>query len=120
MGSLFELTDSGGASAPDLGVVPQPGKDWIENYQIELDAYYGSLKSLNAMDPSAAFQTLSSISARVSEMRSQVMRVDSVRCTQFRTRQIDPFLEEVDRQFRTQSRIQTIRDLDYRVSRGEY
>lgn len=94
--------------------------DWIEGFKGELDAYFIVMKHFSQMEPTDILQALASFSARVSEMRGQLMRVDSRKSTAFRTREIDPFLTECDRQFRLYSRIQSIREMEYKLSGGQF
>lgn len=102
---------------PELRLDPQ--RDWIWNMQAELDAYYAVMQQLNLMDPPEVMQKLSSFSARASEMRSQLVRVDARRSNTFRTREVDPFLEECDRQFKIHSRLQSFREFDWKMSTGQ-
>lgn len=114
MGITFQLdADSG----PDeYNFRPDPKKSWAENWRAELAEYYADLKTLNEKDPVSAFQTLSSLSARVSELRAQCMDMDGVKANSFRTRYVDPFLEECDRQFKIHSRIHAIREMEFKLS----
>lgn len=114
---LFTLNGPSGID-PDVRV--DPHKDWITNYQSELDAYFGVMTQFNMMDPAEVMMKLSSFSARASEMRAQLIRVDSRRSTAFRTREVDPFLEECDRQFKIHSRLQSFRELDWKMAGGQF
>lgn len=116
MDSEFELDGSEAMFSP---VVQRRG-DSIEVYQGELDDYFAEMRGLNGMEPTQVLQKLSSWSARASEIRSQLVRVDSRRSNSFRTREIDPFLEECDRQFRIHSRLQSVRETEWRMAGGNY
>ena len=116
----FELDTSTHVEEFEDNIAVDPKNDWIENYQGELDAYYAAMQQLNQMLPSLVMQKLSSWSARASEIRSQLVRVDSRRSTAFRTREVDPFLTECDRQFKIHSRIESIRDLDWKMAGGQF
>lgn len=120
MGIKFELTDGEGPNVQEYKVRHDPQKSWVENLSAELSEYYQDLKTLTQKDAVTVFQTLSALSARVSEMRSQCARQDGIRTNAFRTKQIEPFLEECDRQFRTHSRIQAIREMEFKLSKGEF
>lgn len=48
---------------------------------------------------------ISAMSARASYMRELVVVVPTNECKRFRLDEVDPFLKEVDRQFKTWSRI---------------
>lgn len=92
--------------------------DAFDAVQAELDDYYQRLKGLNEMPSTECFQTLSAISARVAEIRSRLIRLDSRRPTALRTKQVDPLIEEVDRQFKIHSRIAAMRQFEFDASKG--
>ncbi len=113
---LFTLKGPSGI-VPD--VVLDPQKDWITNYQVELDAYFTVMNQFNMLDPVEVMQQLSSFTARASEIRATLVRVDSRRSTAFRTREVDPFIEECDRQFKIHSRLQSLRELEWKMAGGQ-
>lgn len=117
---MDEVFTLGGPSGIEPEVRADPTKDWITGFQNELDAYYEVMQLLNKMDPSEVMQKLSSFSARASEMRSQLVRVDSRRSNAFRTREVDPFLLECDRQFKVHSRLQSFREFDWKMAGGQF
>lgn len=120
MNEEFVLGSTGKAAHEDEEVRVDPKKDLITNWQVELDTYYRVMQQLGAMDPSEVMLRLSSWSARASEIRSQLVRVDSRRTTAFRTREVDPFLEECDRQFKIHSRLQSLRELEWKMQGGPF
>ncbi len=93
--------------------------DAFDTVQAELDDYYRRLKDLHAMPSTEVFQTLSAISARASEMRSRLIRLDARRPNALRIKHVDPLLEEVDRQFKLHSRIAAMRQFEFDVSKGQ-
>lgn len=97
--------------------VPQRGSQ-LESWRAELDVYYEEMQKFEGMDPVEVFLRLSAFSARFSEIRSRVVRTENRRFISFRTQEIEPFLDECDRQFRIHSRIQSTRDLEFRLSGG--
>lgn len=113
----FVLTDPGKLKE-DVRV--DRDRDVIENWQHELDEYYKVMNHLNVIEPSDVLQKLSSWSARASEMRGQLMRVDSRKSNAFRTREVDPFLTECDRQFKIHSRLQSLREFDWKMAGGQF
>ena len=117
--STFVLDDRRVESVPPMEQERSRARDAVARYQDEIDTYFGILQRLNSMDPVQVFQQLSSICARVSEMRTRLMRSETRRETSFRTREIDPLLEELDRQFRIHSRIQAVREMDLRLTAGQ-
>lgn len=96
------------------------GSDLITPFQAEIDQFYSQMSDFNEIDLRGVMATLAAMSARASFMRSQIIRSEGRVAKSFRTGQIDPFLEEVDRQFRTWSRLQSIVQMEFDASRGGY
>jgi hypothetical protein len=62
---------------------------------------------------------LSSFSARMSEIRSQIIRSAGGKAEEsFRTKEVDPFLNECQFQFKIWSRLITYAQFDWETSRG--
>lgn len=93
-------------------------KSKFDDWRCELDGYYLVMQTFCALDPHSVFMRLSAFSARVSEMRSQLARDDSRRALALRTREVEPFLDECDRQFKFHSRALTITELEFKISGG--
>lgn len=92
----------------------------LEKLRSELDDYYSEMKNFKGAQPDEVFLKLAGWSARASELRAQVVRLESRRMQAFRTREIEPFLEEVDRQFKFFSRVTTIRELDQKLTTSRH
>lgn len=90
----------------------------IDVWRTELDDYYGEMQGFGNMDPVEVFLRLSAYSARASEIRSQIVRSENRRHLSFRTQEIDPFIDECDRQFKLHSRIQATREMEFKMSGG--
>lgn len=99
----------------DLGTTVRPADPYAE-YKAEVDTYYRVLKMLTEMTPVEVFNCLSAFSARASEMRTRLFRVDNNRANAFRTREIEPLIEEIDRQFRVHSRIMSYKEFEMKLS----
>lgn len=95
------------------------GAEDVAAWRIEFDSYYQQMHLFREMEIDEILMALSAFSARASEIRSHLVRVDNRLNTAFRTKEVDPFLTEVDRQFRTWSRIQAVREMDFRLSGGQ-
>jgi hypothetical protein len=104
------------APAPVNGQGPDPVAQSVAAIQVELNDYLRRLKDLNSYPPVEVFQTLSAISARLAEIRNRLVRTDNRRFTALRTKEVDPLIEEVDRQFKFHSRIQAVRDSEMRLA----
>lgn len=96
-----------------------PEQEWVTAIHQELDDYLVELRSMRSKDPVEVFMTLSSITARLTEIRVICVRSESRRLTSLRTREIDPMIEECERQFRFHSRIQSTRQMDWDMAKGQ-
>lgn len=96
------------------------GSELTVAFQAEIDQFYAQMSEFNEVDLRGVMATLAAMSARASFMRSQIIRSEGRLAKAFRTGQIDPFLEEVDRQFRTWSRLQSVMQMEFDASRGGY
>lgn len=86
--------------------------------QQELDGYYKRMQQYPSMEPDEVMLDLSGIAARLTEIRSQLVRDGGQRTNALRTREVDPLLEQIDLQFKLHSRIQSIREFDWRMTNG--
>ncbi len=89
----------------------------IRGFQDELDSYYASMRAFSDRDVVDIFQAVAAFSARACEIRSGLVRHESRRAAAFRTRELEPFLEACDFQFRVFSRIQAVRTMEADLSR---
>lgn len=84
----------------------------IRSLQGELDTYYAQMRAFQRDDVTEVFMALAAFTARASEVRGYLSRQSSKRIDSFRTRELDPFIDECDRQFRVWSRMQSVRQLE--------
>jgi hypothetical protein len=108
----------GDVSVEDSAPAPNGAGSGIDVVQVEIDDYLRRLKELNSLPPTEVFQTLSAISARLAEIRNRLIRIESRRTTALRTREIDPLIDEVDRQFKFHSRIASVRQMEWDATTG--
>lgn len=97
---------------------PVDAGDGVATIQGEVDDYLRRLKELNSLPASEVFMTLSAISARMAEIRNRLIRVDSRRYTALRTKEVDPLIDEIDRQFKFHSRIAAVRQMEWDATTG--
>ena len=90
-------------------------RDEIQAIRDELDEYYRGMKALQASEPDQIFLKLAAWSARVSEIRVTLVRSQTRSKQALRTQEVDPFLEEIDRQFKFFSRYQSVREMDFKI-----
>lgn len=81
----------------------------VERLREEVDDFYSRMRLFPQMEQAEIYMDLAAMSARCSEIRSRVVRTRSQRLNAFRTKELDPLLDELDRQFRTWSRLATVR-----------
>lgn len=93
-------------------------RDFIAVVRQEIADYYRTMCRFGQMEPTEVFLYLSAWAARASEVRSLLNDIDSRLCNTFRTKQIDPFLDACDMQFKLHSRIQAVRDMEFKLSGG--
>lgn len=90
-------------------------KAWLQ----EIDGYYLDMAVFGQQEADEIFMKLSAWTARASHIRSQINRSESKVLQNFRIKQIDPFLEECDRQFKVWSRAFAVQSLDWNLQRGQ-
>lgn len=102
--------------SPVPEVVATPNRDPIVPWRKEIDSYYHEFKNFDGNDPAKVFLTLAACSARASEIRNLVSRSESRRLVAFVKKEIDPFLDECERQFRFHSRALTVREQEIKLN----
>lgn len=117
---VFHLEESPADRFMELDVPRDPKKSQIDQWKDELIVYFQVMKDFRNMDAEEIFLSLSAFSARASEMRSMLVRDTSKRSQSFRTQEVDPFIEECDRQFKFHSRAQAIREMEVRIAGGAF
>lgn len=117
----FELSEAVEAerNLDEVRVVDSPRlQTGVEAWREELGAYFAEMQTFESMDLVEIFMRLAAFSARASEMRNQASQSDNRRANAFRSQAIDPFLEACDFQFRVFSRIQSVREMEFKISGG--
>ncbi len=91
----------------------------LEKLREEMDGYYQTMEGFQTGDPRDNLMDLSAFSARMSHARTHIIRNGNVKiATNFRTKELDPFISECDRQFKIWSRLITVAQMDWDISRG--
>jgi hypothetical protein len=91
---------------------------WVIEARGEIDDYMVLVRKLRSLPPDEVFLELSGITARLTELRLMCVRSESRRLAALRTREIDPLIEECERQFRFHSRIQACRTMEADLTRN--
>lgn len=91
----------------------------LDRYVAELRDFSGYLKHGAGLEPDEVLLRLSSFHARASEIRQHITRNETRRANGFRTKELDPFLEACEFQFKVWSRLLSVRQLDWDMARGQ-
>lgn len=99
-------------------VLPENKSNDLSGWREELDGYFLQMQEFGNMEPDEIFMTLSAYTSRVSYIRSQIMRSSSRILQAFRTGEVDPFINECDRQFKFWSRVQSVAQMDWNAQKN--
>lgn len=109
---------------PPLGATPMPNaangdeRVILQAYIAELDLYYEAVKAFANQEPDEVLQQIAAFTARLCEIRARLQRSGSAIANKLRTREVEPLMEQLDFQFRIGSRLQAIREFDFKASGG--
>jgi hypothetical protein len=98
---------------------PQSPLALRDNLRAELDKIALRLQDLPAMDLAEVLLYLASSSARLGEIRLQLIRSDLRWAQSLRTKEIDPLMDLLKFQFQIYSRITAIRQQELDLLRGQ-
>lgn len=84
----------------------------------ELTGFYAQMRDFQGRDIRVVLAEIAAMSARASEIRHGLIHGESRAESAFRTKQLDPFLDEVDRQFKVWSRVQTVLAMEWDMSKA--
>jgi hypothetical protein len=93
--------------------------DFVAKWRNELDGYLDMMQQWSTTDPGVVMAEISSIAARLIQIRCDVVRSESRMMQGFRTKELDPVLAQVDFQFKVASRRLSSHTLDWETSRGQ-
>jgi hypothetical protein len=93
----------------------------IDSVRQEIDDAFADMKTFHNLEPDECMRMAGGHSARLSEIRVKIMRVEDFKreWKNVRTREIEPALEELERQWRNASRLHSVRELDWKMEAGE-
>lgn len=91
----------------------------VEELREELDVFYADMCNFRSLDASEIFLKLAAFTSRASYIRGQIMRLPENRfMTNFRTKELDPFIDECDRQFKVWSRAFSVQSHEWEMTKG--
>lgn len=91
------------------------GSGWVKMIRKEIDGYYEEMKGFQNEYPEDIFLKLSSWTARMSEVRGRLTRSSKPAANRMRIDEVDPFINECDRQFKIHSRRQAVQEMDFKL-----
>lgn len=93
----------------------------IDSVRQEIDDAFADMRTFHNRQPDEIMRLCGGHSARMSELRVRIQRVEDFhrQWKGIRTREIEPTLEELERQYNTASRLHTVRELDFKMEAGE-
>lgn len=94
-----------------------PDRGSLDAWRKELDDFIAMMQDFATEDPDTVLQQISTIAARLTGIRSQIVRVESRALQAFRTREVDPLLDQIQFQFRVNSRRLSMMSLDFEMTR---
>lgn len=83
-----------------------------------LDQYYAAMRDFSDEDLGDVLMKIAAYSAYAAELRGKIVRSETRRATSFRTKELDPFLTQCEFQFKVWSRYQSVRQMEYDLSKG--
>ena len=92
----------------------------IQTVRGEIDDAFADMKSFHNSEPDECMRMAGGHSARLSELRVRIMRVEDWEreWKNVRVREIEPTLEELERQWRNASRLHSVRELYCKMVAG--
>lgn len=108
-------------AAPDTSVWNDVVGGSIDSVRQEVDDAFEDMKTCHQNEPDWCMRIISGHSARLSELRGRVQRIEDYApgWTQLRTREVEPALRELERQYENASRRHTMREFDWKMEQGE-
>lgn len=105
----------------DTSVVDDVVGDSIDGVRREIDDAFADMKTCFNTEPDHAMRLVQGHSARMSELRVRIQRVEDYKreWRNVRVREIEPALEELERQYTIASRLLSARELDWRIESGD-
>lgn len=93
----------------------------IDSVRQEVDDAFADMKTFYQNEPDHVMRLAQGHSARLSELRVLIMRIEDQLpiWKNVRMRDIEPAIDELWKQYQISSRLQSARELDWRIESGE-
>ena len=128
MGQTFTVQAANGGNGSSRPKAPsadfaRPARDqqasgFYSQVETELDDMRAQVRAFPNQDPADVLMVISGIAGRLAEIRAWLYRDNSQRCTQIRTREVDPLRDDLDLQFKLHSRRIALLEWELRLSGG--
>lgn len=116
MGSVTVGSSRNGSSQASDPPAPVSGRVvHLSDLQQEVAEFYTRLTKLSETDMAEVFKSLSAISSRTAEIRSWLQSSESRQMRAFKANQVEPLLEECERQYTYLSRLQAVREFELKL-----
>lgn len=92
----------------------------IDSVRAEVDDAFADMKTFHNQEPDQVMRMCGGHSARLSEIRVQIQRIEVVarQWKPIREREVEPAIEELKNQYLIASRLHAVRELDWKMSGG--
>lgn len=135
MGTRIAMEPAGGLVSVPGGVTPVaappihpgmntsqmfPGVGSIDSVRAEVDDAFADMKTFHNLEPDEVMRMAGGHSARLSEIRVQIQRIEVVarQWKAVREREVEPTIDELKNQFMIASRLHSVRELDFKMAGG--
>jgi hypothetical protein len=105
-------------AATDNGTADDEERQLVKGFMAELDSMRAAITDFPNRDPADILSTIAGTAGRLAEIRAQLHRSNSGRCSALRTREVDPLREDLDLQFRIWSRKIALLEWELKLSTG--
>ena len=113
------MTTSGGSDLSGLLEKHNSAMGGVPGFREELDNYLSMMQEWSYTDPDIVMKQISSIAARLIQIRCEIIRTESRANQSFRTKELDPVLDQLGFQFKIHSRRLSSMQLDWDVAKGQ-
>lgn len=115
-GTVTPLRQPARTTVADSRTAERAGLDELRS---EIRGYLRMMQAFPTQDPDQVLLQISGFHARAAEIRSYLVSNESRLAQALRTKEVEPFLDHCDFQFRIHSRLQSIREMDFKISGGQ-
>lgn len=86
----------------------------------EVDATFTVMRGFHKLEPDQVMRMVGGLSARMVEIRVLICRIEDLnpQWKTLRTREVEPAIEELGRQYSIASRLHSVKELDFKMAMG--